>query len=210
MELNKTEDNKCCFLHFGRGVQDPLSGDQGGSLDPWTPPPPWIRPSHVHPHGEEEILNELRQSKSRCKAVFTRYRHQLLVLYFLDEIDMPSRFYQLFTKSQTPAILDDQSSLSIAFLVISNQYATLFLYKILDDGKSLSITFLAILDQYATLNFLEFFTKWPPAATLDDRKSLLISFLTISDQYATFFFQNCHQRPLCIPIFAKFDRDIPL
>ena len=38
MELNKTEDNKCCFLHFGRGVQDPLSGDQGGSLDPWTPP----------------------------------------------------------------------------------------------------------------------------------------------------------------------------
>ena len=39
MELNKTEDNKCCFLHFGRGVQDPLSGDQGGSLDPWTPPP---------------------------------------------------------------------------------------------------------------------------------------------------------------------------
>ena len=40
---NKTEDDKCCFLHFGRGVQDPLSGDQGGSLDPWTPPP-WIRP----------------------------------------------------------------------------------------------------------------------------------------------------------------------
>ena len=40
IEQNKTEDNKCCFLHFGRGVQDPLSGDQGGggSLDPWTPP----------------------------------------------------------------------------------------------------------------------------------------------------------------------------
>ena len=44
MELNKTEDNKCCFLHFGRGVQDPLSGDQGGSLDPWTPPPPGSAP----------------------------------------------------------------------------------------------------------------------------------------------------------------------
>ena len=43
---------------------------------------------HVHPYGEEEILNELRQSKSRCKTVFTRYRHQLLVL--LDEVDMPS------------------------------------------------------------------------------------------------------------------------
>ena len=37
--LNKTEDNKCCFLHFGRGVQDPLSGDQGGG-GPWTPGPP--------------------------------------------------------------------------------------------------------------------------------------------------------------------------
>ena len=33
---------------------------------------------HVQPYGEEEILNELRQSKSRCKAVFTRHRHQLL------------------------------------------------------------------------------------------------------------------------------------
>ena len=34
--------NKYICFHFGRGVQDPLSGDQGG---PWTPgPPPWIRP----------------------------------------------------------------------------------------------------------------------------------------------------------------------
>ena len=48
MELNKTEDNKCCFLHFGRGVQDPLSGDQGGSLDPWTPPPPGSAPDVVY------------------------------------------------------------------------------------------------------------------------------------------------------------------
>ena len=38
MELNKTEDNKCCFLHFGRGVQDPFSGTRGGG--PWTPGPP--------------------------------------------------------------------------------------------------------------------------------------------------------------------------
>ena len=42
---------------------------------------------HVHPYGEEDILNELWQSKSR-KAVFTRYMHQLLVLL---EIDMQSR-----------------------------------------------------------------------------------------------------------------------
>ena len=44
VELNKTEDNKCCFLHFGRGVQDPLSGDQGG---PWTPPPPGSAPANA-------------------------------------------------------------------------------------------------------------------------------------------------------------------
>ena len=67
---------------------------------------------HVHPFGEEEILNELRQSKSRCKAVFTRYRHQLLVL--LDVVNMPSRTQirhtklSFFTKSLTPAILNDQ------------------------------------------------------------------------------------------------------
>ena len=35
--INKT-DKKCCFLHFGRGVQDPLSGDQGGVLGPLDPP----------------------------------------------------------------------------------------------------------------------------------------------------------------------------
>ena len=44
MELNKTEDNKCCFLYFGRGVQDPLSGDQGGVLGPLDPPPPGYAP----------------------------------------------------------------------------------------------------------------------------------------------------------------------
>ena len=51
----------------------------------------------------------------------------------------------------------------------------------LDDRKSLLIAFLAISDQYATF----FFTKWLPAAILDDRKSLSITFLAISDQYAT-------------------------
>ena len=55
----------------------------------------------------------------------------------------------------------------------------------LDDRKSLSIAFLAISDQYATFIF---FTKWLPAAILDDQKSLLIAFLAISDQYATLIF----------------------
>ena len=55
---------------------------------------------------------------------------------------------------------------------------------ILDDRKSLSMAFLTISDQYATFIF---FTKWLPAVILDDRKSLSIAFLAISDQYATFF-----------------------
>ena len=67
---------------------------------------------------------------------------------------------------------------------------------ILDDRKSPSIAFVAISDQYATLIL---FTKWLPAAILDDRKSLSIAFIAISDQYETFFFeffsQNGCRRP---------------
>ena len=76
-------------------------------------------------------------------------------------------FFILFTKWLPAAILDDRKSLSIAFLTISDQYATFIL-----------------------------FSKWLPAAILDDRKSLSIAFLTISDQYATFIFsQNGCRRP---------------
>ena len=65
---------------------------------------------------------------------------------------------------------------------------------ILEDQKSLSIAFLAISDQYATF-FWDFFLKMvadrhfgsPFWAILDDRKSLSIAFLANSDQYATFF-----------------------
>ena len=69
-------------------------------------------------------------------------------------------------------------------------------WAILDDRKSLSIAFLVISDQYATLFFLNFFSKMaagrhfgsPFWAILGDRKSLSIAFLAISDQYTTFFF----------------------
>ena len=61
-------------------------------------------------------------------------------------------------------------------------------HPILDDRKWISIAFLAISDKYAT--FYLFFTKWLPAAILDDRKSLSIAFLAISDQYSTFIFGN--------------------
>ena len=69
------------------------------------------------------------RSRCNCKAVHTRYRHQLLVL--LDEVDMPSRtqirhmqLLKKITKWPSAAILDDRKSLSIAFLAILEQYAT--------------------------------------------------------------------------------------
>ena len=66
---------------------------------------------------------------------------------------------------------------------------------ILDDQKSLSIAFLAISDQYATLIFS--LTKWLPVAILDDRKSLLIAFLAIyffRSIRNIFFPQNAYRR----------------
>ena len=76
-----------------------------------------------------------------------------------------------------------------------------------------SIAFLAISDQYATF-FFEFFFKMvdgrhfgsPFWAILDDRKSLSIAFLAISDQYATFFFFEYFGSPIC----AKNNRLLPL
>ena len=93
-----------------------------------------------------------------------------------------------FTKWLPTAILNDRKSLLIAFLAISNQYATFIFFTkwlpatILNDRKSLLIAFRTISDKSAIFIF---FTKWLPAAILDDRKSLSISFLAISDQYAT-------------------------
>ena len=65
---------------------------------------------------------------------------------------------------------------------------------ILDVRISLSIAFLVISDRYATLIILKFLTKkWLTSAILDVRNSLSIAFLAISDQYATFFFGNFWQ-----------------
>ena len=79
-------------------------------------------------------------------------------------------FCFFFTKWLPAAILDDRKSLSIAFLAISDQYATLFTKwlpaAILDDRKSFLIAFLAISVQYATFIL---FTKWLPTAILNDR-----------------------------------------
>ena len=108
------------------------------------PPPPRLWDCHtflwnysmlflcvtIHPYiwGGRKYWMNCGKSRSRCncKAVFTRYRHQLLLL--LDEVDMSYVIcnFIFFNFHKMAAILDDQKSLSITFLVISDQYATLF------------------------------------------------------------------------------------
>ena len=84
-----------------------------------------------------------------------------------------------------------------------------FLHKMaFDDRKSLLIAFLAISDQYAT--FIIFSQNGCRAAILDDRRSLSNAFLAISDQYATFLFKLFFQFHFGSPICAKNNRVLPL
>ena len=63
--------------------------------------------------------------------------------------------------------------ISLHFRSIRNFFFKVFMKRplaaMLDDGKSLSIAFLSISDQYATFCFEFFFTKWLPAAILEVR-----------------------------------------
>ena len=67
-----------------------------------------------------------------------------------------------FRKMAAGGHFGDRKSLSITFLAILDQYATLILKTKIT--KWLPIAFLAISDQYTT-----FFSKWPPAAILEVR-----------------------------------------
>ena len=155
----------------------------------------------------------IKQNKGKLELVYFpkgKYCAYPQMVYRL-AIAMPS--------SPPPPILDDRKSLSIAFLAISDQYATFFFEFFLickintqlffsQNGclKSLSIAFIDISDQYATFCIDLFFKMAagghfgsPIWAILDDRKSLSIAFFAISDQYTTFvfliFFQNGRRRP---------------
>ena len=91
----------------------------------------------------------------------------------------------------TPApILNDQKTLLIAFLAISDQYATFF-YKMAAGGHFgwPKITFDRISHHFRSIyNFDFFFHKMAAGGHFGWRKSLFIAFLGISDQYTTFFF----------------------
>ena len=107
-------------------------------------------------------------------------------------------FFGFFGIKWLPAaILDDRKSLVIAFLAISDQYATFSSQN--GCRRPFWMTENRISRYFRSIrnfNFFGFFgIKWLPAAILDDRKSLVIAFLAISDQYATFFSQNGCRRP---------------
>ena len=112
-------------------------------------------------------------------------------------------FFIFSTKWLPATILDDRKSLLIAFLAVSNQYATfIFFHKMAAGGHFgwLKITFNRMYRRFKSIHNFYFFTKWLPAAILDDRKSLSIAFLAISHQYTTFKFfwffpQNGCRRP---------------
>ena len=76
-----------------------------------------------------------------------------------------------FAKWPPPAILDDQKSLSIAFLAISDQYATFIFGKKILNGRRPPFWKSLLAENYFRINtqllfFLNFFSKWPPAAFL--------------------------------------------
>ena len=177
----------------------------------------------------DRIARHFRSIHCICLEIFHKMAAGVHFIWPKITFDRISRHFRLirsfhffgnvFTKWPPASILDDRKSLWIAFLAISDQYATFIFWNlftqwrpaaILDDRKSLSIAFLAISDQYATFIFWNLFTQWRPAAILDDRKSLLIAFLAISDQYATYLFEFFFKMPFWIPILTKIDRDLPL
>ena len=105
--------------------------------------------------------------------------------------------YFFFHKMAVAAILDDRKSLLIAFLAISDKYATFIFLEILSQNvrrrpfwteNDFRLHFSPFQINMQLEFFLNFFHKMAVAAILDDRKLLLIAFLAISDQYATFIF----------------------
>ena len=112
------------------------------------------------------------------------------------QIDMQLFFFSKFlTKWLTSAILDVRISLSIAFLAISDRYATLFVLEIFDKmadgghfGSIQNFVFpTAILDVRKSL-WIAFLAISDRSAILDVRNSLSMAFLAISDPNGTLFY----------------------
>ena len=94
-------------------------------------------------------------------------------------------------KMAAAAILDDQKSLSIAFLAISDQYSTFNFRKFMHGGRRpfwmIENDFRSHFSPFQVNTQLlvlgKLCTKWPPVAILDDRKSFSIAFLEKSDKH---------------------------
>ena len=94
-----------------------------------------------------------------------------------------------FTKWLPAAILDDRKALLIAFLAISDQYATFILFhKMAASGYFgwQRISFGRISRHFRSIRNFDFFHKMAAGGILDDRKSLSITFLASSEFWSHF------------------------
>ena len=109
-------------------------------------------------------------------------------------------FFKIFTKWLPSTILEVRNSLLMAFLAISDRYATLIFLKYFDKMAAVGhfgypkFTFHHICGHFRLiLNFIFFLNILQNGRRhlfFDVRNSLLIAFLAISDRYATFIFGN--------------------
>ena len=140
-------------------------GLQAGHCDP-PPPPFWMTENEFRSHFSPfQIKTQLlitsfdfvhTLTQNGCRRPFWMTENHFWSHFSPFQINRQLWFF-LFTKWLPAADLDDRKSLLIAFLDISDQYATLIIFLI--------------------------FTKWLPGTILYDRKSLSNAFLAISDQY---------------------------
>ena len=168
------------------------------TYDAWVCPKSSKSLFHSHPGGNSPIWGGRKywmncgKSKSccNCKAVFTRYRHQLLLL--LDEVDMPSRtqirHMQLFFfhKMAAGGHFGWQKN-HFRLLFSSFQINTQFFFKF----------------------FLQNGLRRPFCMTENHFRSHFSPFQIYTQFFFNSFFQNGRWWPFWIPIFAKIDRDPP-
>ena len=101
------------------------NGLQAGHCD--APPPPfWMTENHFWSHFSPfQINTQLFLSQNGCRRPFWMTENNFRSHFWLFQINTQLLFFWFFgTKWLPAAILDDRKSLLIAFLAISDQYAT--------------------------------------------------------------------------------------
>ena len=141
------------------------------------------------------------------------------------QINTQLLFWKLLTKSPTPAILDDRKSLSIAFLAILDQCATLYFlifYKMAAGGQ-LWMTENHFRAQFSPFQInTQLCSKWPPKSirTYLYRRSVATSNMKLiavfliklwsAQAFSSYFHKMAVGGHFGFLIFSKIDRVLPL